>query len=151
MDIKISPLSKNDLDAVMALSKKTPEFDIGSNSPSFYGIESLSTWLDDSRAVALVAMQGGVLAGFLLGEVRLGRDGFINMTVIDEPYRRKGIASKLTKVAEKAFAERGCNRVWSTVEADNKPMQSLKKKLGYTWGKQNYKLVDKMIKPKKAE
>ncbi len=147
IDIKILPLNLDDLPAVMELSKNTKEFNIGSDSPQFYGLVSLSTWLDNPNSLALSAKDGGRLVGFILGQVMLGRDGNINTSVVDKAYRHKGIGEKLQNAAEEFFASKGCNRVFSTVEENNKAMLGLKKKLGFSWGKQNYKIVDKMIEP----
>ncbi len=145
MSTEIVTLTKSDLKAVINLGASTPELDTGNDSPSFYGEISLATWLEDDRSVALAAKEGDTLVGFLLGQVMLGRDGYINTTVVDEPYRGMGIAAQLTEAAEQMFEERGCNRVWSIVEEGNMAMLGLKKKLGYDWGAQNFKLVDRMI------
>ena len=148
MPVEITSFNKTDIDSVIELTKNTPELDTGSAAPQFYGAKSLSTWLSNPNAVAFVAKDGDELVAFLIGQVMLGRDGYINMTVIKDSHRGQGLAERLTKMAEQAFASKGCNRVWSVVESDNKPMQNLKKKLGYSWGKQNFKLIDKMIGPK---
>ena len=145
--IKILPLATEDLEAVMEISKNTPEFNIGSEAPQFYGLKSLATWVDDPKSVSFVAKDGDKVVGFLLGQVILGRDGMINMSVVDKTYRGQGIATQLQKLAETKFAEKGCNRIWSTVETDNEPMLKLKKKLGFSWGRQTFKIIDKMIEP----
>jgi stage II sporulation protein D len=78
--------------------------------------EKLYSDPDWSTGSALVAEEGEVIAGFMMGVVREIRGikyGFIKLMAVDKGCRRKGIASSMYKMIEQDFIRRGaaCVRI----------------------------------------
>lgn len=146
MAFDIQPMDKDDIDEVIRIGEVTPELETGTSTPDFYGRDTLSEWIEAANGVTLVAKSGDRMAGFILGQALGGsKDAYINCTVVNEEFRGQGIASELTREAEKIFSELGCNHVFSVIQSNNLAMLALKRKLGYDVGAEPMLYVDKMI------
>lgn len=77
--------------------------------------------------------------GKMIGQSRLTSDTEISQLVVQEPYRRQGIAEKMVAALELIAKESGYGRVFATTEVDNEPSKSL-------WVKRGYKKYDKYEK-----
>ncbi len=149
MAIEFQRLTEEDIPSVIQLGESTPEFQTGTDAPSFYSATTLSRWIAAEGGVTLGAKDGSVLAGFLLGQAMMGsRDAYINTTVVTTPYRRHGIASELNRLALEQFAELGCNHVFSVVNTTDEPMLKLKERLGFQVSPETFRYVEMMIEPK---
>ena len=78
----------------------------------------------------LVAIIDGDVAGFVIYKQRglIGKN-FVEYLVVNEPFRRKGVAEALLRAAEN---ELGPCRLFISTEADNTPMLTLLNKYGWS-------------------
>jgi len=154
-DIQVRQMRENDLDWVIELGQETPEFKTGTEAVQFYSHESLSRWVDDLNGVTLVAEVEGKLAGFLLGYYMAGpNDGYINCTVVDKEFRRRGLGEMLQDSALAEFEGKGpeghkCDHVFCVVSETDEPMLNLKRKVGFEVGSKFY-YVETML-PRKGK
>lgn len=148
MTIEILPLSHEDIDEVVQLGEATPEFRTGTDTPNFYGRETLLKWVSSPNGATFAAKDEKGLLGFILGSAMGGsRDAYINCTVVTPESRGQGIGTMLTRAVEEKFAQLGCNHVFSVIREDNLAMLGLKRNLGYQVGGEHMLYVDKMIEP----
>lgn len=87
----------------------------------------------------LALNENNELIGFIVGKSS-GRDGWIQMIMVDEEYRHKGIGKELLKLSEEGLKENGVNNIalgkdryhyFPGVPANLQDLQSLVKKSGY--------------------
>lgn len=78
----------------------------------------------------LVAEDDGRVAGFVVYGLRglIGKD-FVEFLVVDEPFRRRGLAVALLRAVEQRLAT---GRLFISTEADNAPMLALLERDGWT-------------------
>lgn len=138
--IDIRRMKEDDLSWVIELGQNTPEFKTGTEAAQFYSLNSLQRWINDSNGVSIVAEIEGQRAGFLLGYYMAGpNDGYINCTVVDEVYRRKGIGIGLQEAALSEFETKGpeghkCDHVFCVVSETDEAMLALKRQTGFEIG-----------------
>lgn len=151
MAIRITGMSPEDIRAVTKLANSAPELATGTDTPDFYSEPTLRRLIQSANSATFVARHGldtynEKVVGFLLGQALPGtRDAYIHCTVMAPDFRKQGIASELTKVAEERFIELGCNHVFSVIALENFPMLAVKRRLGYSIGLKPMVYVDKMI------
>ena len=78
-----------------------------------------------------VAVDGDTIVGTTMAGYD-GRRGWIYSVVVTPSHRRKGIASKLLALAEKALASLGCTKLNLQVRDGNKGAVKLYQSLGYS-------------------
>jgi ribosomal protein S18 acetylase RimI-like enzyme len=138
--IGIREIRDGDLDWVIRVGLATPEFKTGTEAAQFYGLETLRRWIKDPCGVTLVAEVNGSRAGFLLGYYMAGpNDGYINCTVVEKGFRRRGVGRLLQEQAVSEFERRGpeghkCDHIFCVVSEDDRPMLELKRKVGFEVG-----------------
>lgn len=150
MSTHINQITLSDLDQVIPMGFKTPEFQTGTDAAQFYSRETLGRWIRDENGVTLVARVGDNFAGFILGYYMPGpNDGYLNCLVVNENYRNKGVGSKLLDEALTEFEKKGggrCNHVFGVVKPDNEPTLKLLQKHGFQIG-ETFRYVETMLPP----
>lgn len=138
--IKVRGMSVTDLDWVIKVGLGTPEFKTGTEAAQFYSLETLRRWLNDPNGVTIVAEFEGTRAGFLLGYYMAGpNDGYINCTVIEQDFRKRGVGKALQEEAISEFEHKGseghkCDHIFCVVGETDEPMLNLKRKVGFEVG-----------------
>ena len=102
----------------------------------------LDRFLDGRRAptrVGLAALEGGVLVGYLLGEVRaieFGSEpcGWVFAVGVDSGHLRAGVASCLLAEARGRFHDAGIDRLRTMVRRNDVPMLSFFRSAGFVGG-----------------
>ena len=127
MTSKISPMKKSDLKTIIKMGENTPEFQTGTDCPSFYQEKTLQGWIKDPNGLCFVAKVNGKVVGFSLGYCMMGpKDAYLNCVVVEPSYRRKGIGRGLLRARIKKAKQRGCNHVFCVVK-NKKTIQFLQK------------------------
>lgn len=86
----------------------------------------IRTWVGEGRAH--VALLDGVVAGYMVFEHSFFERGFISMLMVDASYRRRGVGLALVRHAEGLCKSQ---RIFTSTNQSNLPMQALLRKLGY--------------------
>ncbi|HXE91163.1 MAG TPA: GNAT family N-acetyltransferase [Terriglobales bacterium] len=97
-----------------------------------YPREELAYYLGQKNAFALVAEQGGVIAGFVVGEVLRRGAGHIITLDVREAARRAGLGSRLMRAAEERLCSAGCHMVFLETAVDNLAALTFYKRHGYS-------------------
>ena len=146
LELKIEPMSEQDVEKIIALGGKTPEFNTGTNARQFYGVSTLKRWVTDPNGVTLVARIKDNIVGFALGYYMAGpNDGYLNCIVVNQECRRRGIGKKLLQRALSEFKTKGsCNHVFGVVESDNAQAIDFFRKNSLEIGRE-FRYVERMI------
>ena len=91
---------------------------------------SMERELKLGRNMFLVAESRGKIVGVVLG-TQDGRKGWINRLAVAKKWRRKGIAGRLVREAEKEFAALGINITAGLIEDWNGDSMKFFEKMGY--------------------
>ncbi|MGF1466411.1 MAG: GNAT family N-acetyltransferase [Sandaracinaceae bacterium] len=86
----------------------------------------IRTWVGEGRAY--LAVLDGALAGYTVFEHSFFGRGFVSMLMVDPAYRRRGVGSALVRHVEGLCES---ERIFTSTNQSNLPMQSLLAKLGY--------------------
>jgi ribosomal protein S18 acetylase RimI-like enzyme len=78
---------------------------------------------------AFVAIAGERIAGYCVLTYSFFERGFIAMLIVERAHRRRGIGSALVRHCESLCAS---DRIFTSTNESNLPMQALLEKLGYT-------------------
>lgn len=105
----------DDYEVLFAMWKSTPNMGLRSLDDSKEGI---FRFLKRNPTTNFVAYEGNMLVGAILCG-NDGRRGYIYHTVVLPEYRKRGIASALVDMAEKALQEEGISRVCLNVMETN--------------------------------
>lgn len=76
----------------------------------------------------IVAREGDTYLGFAMVDTSFFGEHFIELLVVAPPHRRKGIATELIRYIEKT---RPTDKLFTSTNQSNTPMQALLDKLGY--------------------
>ncbi len=121
-NIVFRPFKVDDFDYIGSMKKKYFEPEI--NLPSCQKILEVTKTFSDNL---LVAEYSGKVIGCIFANPSLGP--LISLIVVEEEFRRKGIATKLIKKLEDVLLNRGFREVWAN--AYNDQAKSLFRKNGY--------------------
>jgi ribosomal protein S18 acetylase RimI-like enzyme len=97
-----------------------------------YPREELAYYLGQKNAFALVAEQGGGIAGFVVGEVLRRGAGHIITIDVRQAARRAGLGSQLMRAAEERLRASGCHMVFLETAVDNLAALTFYKRHGYS-------------------
>ncbi len=128
MAVTIRRLRLADYDAMIEI------FDVCGLHPRTRGRDSrrnIARQLRSNRTVYLGAYEGKRLVGTVLG-THDTRKGWINRLAVIPEYRRRGIAAKLVRAAERALRKEGMQVMAALIESENAASRSLFSKLGYS-------------------
>lgn len=105
----------------------------------------LARFVEDPGHLLVFATVEGEVAGFAFGTIIFHPDKppglFLNEVGVNEPFRRRGIASELTNRLIALALARGCQSVWLGTEPENVEANALYRKLGGN-GPQTFVLYD---------
>lgn len=129
------PFASKDLVQILEFKRKSAEVSFGRKEINIEPFKKklLSEWKKNPDSM-IVLEDKGLIVGYIWVVIRkgiLGKFGKIEHTFIHENYRRRGLATRLKKSAEKYLTGKGIKRVVSTVSLSNKPMIKLNENLGY--------------------
>lgn len=79
--------------------------------------------------IAHIALIDGVIAGYMVLEHSFFARGFIAMLYVHPDHRRIGVGTTLIRLAESLCKS---DRIFTSTNQSNRPMQALLDKLGYT-------------------
>lgn len=124
---RIRDLRPGDLDGVIRLDARHT----GSRKSAYWKdvFGAFVTRRGGPRRVGLAAEEGGVLAGYLLGEVRafeFGSDpcGWIFAVAVDPDRARGGLGTTLLEEAVRRFRDAGVRTIRTMVRRDDVPVMS---------------------------
>jgi len=111
-----------------------------SKTNSDYDLSFVKAILKDKKSsIVLVCEENKKIAGFMIGLLWPKiQEAFTLDTFVKLKFRKRGIATKLTKNYEQILRKKGYKWITSLVLIDNIKMQKLKSKLNYEKGKQFY-------------
>ena len=92
--------------------------------------QAIAAQLRSRQNVYLGAFDGERLVGVVFG-THDTRKGWINRLAVLPGYRRRGIAGRLVRSAERGLRARGMEMFAALIEEDNRASQALFAKLGY--------------------
>lgn len=87
--MKITELTIDRYDEVLALMKRTPGVSVREADSK----EAVARYLARNPGFSFVAEEGGIIGCAMCGHD--GRRGYLQHVIVDEPYRRRGIAQAL--------------------------------------------------------
>ncbi len=128
MAITIRPLRLSDYDAMIRV------IDRCGLHPRTRGRDArmaIASQLRSRQNVYLGAFDGTRLVGTVFG-THDTRKGWINRLAVLPEYRRRGIARRLVRAAERGLRSRGMRIFAALIEAENGASRSLFENLGYT-------------------
>jgi len=93
----------------------------------------LSAFVEDPHSLLVFASQNSEIVGAAFGTILLHPDKppafFLNEVGVNEAWRKKGIATRLTQELMAAAWDHGCGEVWLATETDNDAACGLYRKL----------------------
>jgi len=140
--MKIRGASDSDYNAVMRLYMQFNEDRVktGTGEAGYRYLEAGAPWselLADEDCMTFVAEEKGVVVGFVTLRAdafnpfkKVGRMGEIDLIVVDERVRRKGVGRRLVEHSLKHLHGRGFTHVLLNVRVDN-PATSFWSKMGF--------------------
>jgi ribosomal protein S18 acetylase RimI-like enzyme len=122
--VKVRRLGPGDEDVVIALAEEHP--------PTR---EHAAEFLRDDRMIFLLALDGGEPMGFVFGYELMRRRGdptifFVYEVDVREPYRRRGVATRLFGELERLVRARGIRRAFVLAAEGNEPAMRLYESVG---------------------
>lgn len=92
--------------------------------------------LDDSHALGFVAVRGGKVVGFVIGEVKgegfgVSQSGWIEVVVVDPQAMGQGVGKAMLDRIFEAFRSKGITNVYTSVRWDAGDMLSFFKAVGF--------------------
>lgn len=119
-EIEIRLAKASDLDALQARQESRE-----SDYPWPYLIQR---WVENREF--WVADHKGEIVGWISLEYRFFEEGFIGILWVEEPYRRQGLGSSLMLKAREICST---DRLWTSTNQSNEPMQKLLDRLGWEY------------------
>jgi ribosomal protein S18 acetylase RimI-like enzyme len=113
-EIKFSPMTIKDYDAVYALWKSLPGIGLSSADTR----EVIEQYLVRNAGLSFVARDGNKLIGAVLCG-HDGRRGYLNHLAVDPGYRHRGIGHRLADTCLQALKAAGIHKCHIFVYADN--------------------------------
>ncbi len=142
-EVKIRPMERGDIDAMLAVYKKIQEEKIPGvkrSRLSYRGDmtfdEVVSTDPGGSLDLSLVAEVDGNVIGFIWGRlafagIPVDEVGIIHVLVVDPDYQKQGIATKLVNAMVKRCHDRGVNTLRAIIDERHWELQNYFQGLGF--------------------
>jgi ribosomal protein S18 acetylase RimI-like enzyme len=142
-EIKIRPMERGDIDAVLAIYNKTREEKIPGVKRSRLSYRSALTYAEVALTdpggpldLSFVAEANGKAVGFIWSRlayvgIPISEVGIIYMLVVDPDYQKKGIAGKLVDALRKRCRDRGVGTVRAVIDERHWELQNYFQKLGF--------------------
>jgi ribosomal protein S18 acetylase RimI-like enzyme len=142
-ELKIRPMERSDIDAMIAVYNKVKEEKIPGvkrSRLSYRGDmtfdEVASTNPGGPLDLSCVAETDGKVVGFIWGRlafagIPVDEVGIIHMLIVDPDYQKKGIAAKLVDALAKRCKERGVETVRAVIDERHWELQNYFQGLGF--------------------
>ena len=118
----IEQMGSRHLDEILAIEKKSY------STP--WSAVSFKNEIYNPYSIALVAMLGGIVAGYVIGSYRFNEGHVLNLTVHPQ-HTRKKIGTHLMELILEALRQKGCSVAYLEVRASNAAARHLYEKLGF--------------------
>ncbi len=142
-EIKIRPMDRGDIDAVITIYSKTREEKIPGVKRSRLSYRAALTYAEVALTdpggpldLSFVAEANGKAVGFIWSRlayvgIPIDEVGIIYMLVIDPDYQKQGIAGKLVDALRKRCRDRGVGTVRAVIDERHWELQNYFQKLGF--------------------
>jgi ribosomal protein S18 acetylase RimI-like enzyme len=137
--MKIRKGKLGDLEEIYKILNNTKELHGMKDEKEEYPKQSIRETLIDKRESVLIAEENKKIVGLLIAEIwKKKKFSYLVDIFVKPEYRKKGVASILTKEHEKRCKKEGMIDLIALVLVDNKKMQSFMKKHNYKQGNKFY-------------
>jgi ribosomal protein S18 acetylase RimI-like enzyme len=142
-ELKIRPMERSDIDAMLAIYSKIREEKIPGVKRSRLSYRAAMTFDEVASTnpggpldLSCVAEIDGKIAGFIWGRlafvgIPVDEVGIINMIIVDPDYQKQGIAAKLVDALVKRGQARGVKTVRAVIDERHWELQNYFQKLGF--------------------
>ncbi len=142
-EIKIRPMERGDIDAMIAVYNKIREEKIPGVKRSRLSYRGAMTFDEVASTnpggpldLSCVAEVDGKVVGFIWGRLALvgipiDEVGIIHMLIVDPDYQKQGIATKLVDALAKRCKERGVKTVRAVIDERHWELKNYIQKLGF--------------------
>jgi len=142
-DVKIRPMERSDINAMLAVYGKIREEKIPGVKRSRLSYRSAMTFDEVALTnpggpldLSLVAEVDGNVVGFIWGRLALvgipiDEVGIIHMLIVDPDYQKQGIATKLVNAMVKRCHDRGVNTLRAVIDERHWELQNYFQSLGF--------------------
>jgi ribosomal protein S18 acetylase RimI-like enzyme len=142
-EIKIRPMERSDIDALLAVYSKIREEKIPGTKRSRLSYRGAMTFDEVASTnpggpldLSCVAEVNGKVVGFIWGRlafagIPVDEVGIIHMLIVDPDYQKQGIASKLVDALVKRCHSRGVETVRAVVDERHWELQNYFQGLGF--------------------
>jgi ribosomal protein S18 acetylase RimI-like enzyme len=142
-EVKIRPMERSDIDALMAVYSKIREEKIPGVKRSRLSYRGTMTFDEVASTnpggpldLSCVAEVNGKVVGFIWGRlafagIPVDEVGIIHMIIVDPDYQKRGIAAKLVDALAKRCKERGVKTVRAIIDERHWELQNYFQKLGF--------------------
>lgn len=125
-DVTIRPYRRDDEDGVVRLWFEC-DLIVPWNNP----VRDIERKLEVDPEWFLVGLSGGEVVATCMAGYE-GHRGWINYLAVSPPYRRRGIATKLMKEAERLLERAGCPKINLQIREGNEEVIRFYESIGYT-------------------
>lgn len=133
--IVVENIRQSDLPEIIELALKTKELHLKEGIPAYYSVEELAGFIKSPHDIYLSAKVDGKLAGFRLASFNpYLKECYLMDLVVKPEYRGQGIATALYKKTFALLNQRGSHWAWVLTHENNKLIQKILKKQGFTKG-----------------
>ncbi len=142
-EVKIRPMERRDIDAVLAVYSKIREEKIPGTKRSRLSYRGTMTYEEVASTnpggpldLSLVAEVNGQVIGFIWGRlafvgIPIDEVGIIHMLIVDPDYQRQGIAARLVDALAERCHARGVNTVRAVIDERHWELQNYFQRLGF--------------------
>jgi ribosomal protein S18 acetylase RimI-like enzyme len=142
-EVKIRPMERGDIDAMIAVYNKIREEKIPGVKRSRLSYRGAMTFEEVDLTnpggpldLSLVAEVDGNVVGFIWGRLALvgipiDEVGIIHMLIVDPDYQKQGIATKLVNAMVKRCHDRGVNTLRAVIDERHWELQNYFQSLGF--------------------
>lgn len=130
----IREMKISDIDFILKVGKIEKEFKVSEKEGGFWNKEQLTAWINSKEDVMLVAEERNII-GFVMATLHkpTGKATFENMWV-NPDFRRKGIATKMTKIMIRKLRENGAKYIFGMSKVENENIINFLMKEGFDKG-----------------
>ena len=121
---------KKDIPHILYLVKRIKEIQL--SNTGWHSYEDLESWIDNPKAVLLLASKDMVLVGFAYGLIEEPSTACLVYIGVDEKYRRQGIGESLFNSWLATIIEHKPKKVYVMATSENS--QLFFSELGFDWG-----------------
>ena len=131
-EVSIRPLDELDISDIVRIDEKI----LGTYRPEVWE-RRIGYYLRRDPETSVVAVVGGRVVGFMLGEVRSGEfgleepTGWVEVLGVDPEQRGRAVGRRMAEAILEHFREKGARRVSTLVDGENEELCSFFASLGF--------------------